>query len=115
MNRYRFQNHFYLEIDEIFNATIGICSQSEILDIIFIDLPEPHYRYSMDEEFIQIESISDFCDVKAPITCFVKEINKELLKDPSLFNSEEDTWLVSAEIFDKYELDTLEIDEDYSN
>ena len=115
MNRYRFQNHFYLEIDEFLNTTIGICSESEILDIVFLDLPEPHYRYSIDEEFIQIESISDFWNVKAPITCIVKETNKKLLKDLSLFNNEEDIWLISIDMVDKYELDVLEMDEDYSN
>ena len=109
---YYFQNHFYLKIDDFLNATIGIRSESEISKIVFLDLPEPSYKYSLGEEFIQIESAIDLYNVKAPATCIVTEINKKLLQDPSSFCSNEDTWLASIDIIDKYELEMLEDIED---
>lgn len=71
-------------------ATIGITdfAQSELGDVVFVELPEVGRVLQAGEVFGQVESVKSVSDVYAPIGGEVVEANKTLEADTSLINSD---------------------------
>jgi hypothetical protein len=61
-------------------ATIGITyyAQSELGDIVFLELPEPRRYLQVDEVFGVIESVKAASDLYAPVKGEVMEVNESL-------------------------------------
>lgn len=71
-------------------AFVGITdfAQSELGDLVFVNLPEPGDEVVAGEAFGDVESVKAVSDVLSPVTGIVLEINEELLDDASLINSD---------------------------
>ncbi|MBR0308140.1 MAG: glycine cleavage system protein GcvH [Mogibacterium sp.] len=71
-------------------AYVGITdyAQSELGDLVFVNLPEVDDEVIAGEPFGDVESVKAVADVYSPISGVVLEINEDLLDDASLINSD---------------------------
>lgn len=92
-------------------AYIGITSfaQSELGDIVFVELPEVGATIQQDEPFGSVESVKTVSELYAPVTGKVVEVNGELEDAPELVNSSpyEQAWMIVVELSDASGLDKL--------
>lgn len=92
-------------------ATIGITdhAQSELGDVVFVDLPTPGRVVQKEESFGTVESVKTVSDIYAPISGEVLEVNPALGGQSELVNSDPygDGWLVKLKITSETELSEL--------
>lgn len=96
-------------------AVIGITdfAQSELGDVVYVELPEVGTEVEANNTFGVVESVKAVSDLFAPVTGVVVEANTTLEDQPELVNSEpyEDGWMIRVEMKDESELnDLLEAD-----
>jgi glycine cleavage system H protein len=103
-------DHEWLRIDGD-TATIGITdhAQSQLGDIVFVELPKVGRQLKKAEAAAVVESVKAASDVYAPITGEVLEVNDALSAEPALINSDADgtAWLFKLRIAEKSELGGL--------
>ena len=78
-------------------VTIGLTdyAQSELGDLVFVNLPEEGDELTVGEAFADVESVKAVSDVYAPVAGTVSEINEELLDAPEKINEAPyEAWLV---------------------
>jgi glycine cleavage system H protein len=92
-------------------ATIGITeyAQSQLGDIVFVELPKVGLALKKAEAAAVVESVKAASDVYAPISGNVLEVNDAVVAEPALVNSDADgkAWFFKMRIADKSELDEL--------
>ena len=92
-------------------ATIGITdyAQSEIQDIVFVELPDVGTKITHKTEFGVIESVKAAFDLYAPVSGEVIEVNESLLDAPEQVNDSpyEDGWFLKIKMTNHSELDVL--------
>lgn len=92
-------------------AYIGITAfaQSELGDIVFVELPEVGSTIQQDEPFGSVESVKTVSELYAPLSGKVIEVNGELEDAPELVNSSpyEKAWMIVVELADEAELEKL--------
>ena len=71
-------------------AYVGITdyAQSELGDLVFVNLPEVGDEVVVGEAFGDVESVKAVADVMSPVSGIVEEVNEDLLDDASLINSD---------------------------
>lgn len=71
-------------------ATIGITdfAQSELGDIVFVDLPTPGRALAKGDSFGSVESVKTVSDAYAPVAGEVVEVNPALGAQSELINSD---------------------------
>jgi glycine cleavage system H protein len=110
MTRLYTADHEWLSIDGDI-ATVGITdyAQSQLGDVVFVDLPKPGRQLKKAEAAAVVESVKAASDVYAPLTGEVVEANAALVDDPSLVNSDPAgaAWFFRLRIADRGELDGL--------
>ncbi len=80
-------------------ALVGISdyAQSEMGDIVFINLPEVGDATTKGESFGDIESVKAVADLISPLSAEVLEINEELLDAPEKLNSDPyGAWIIKV-------------------
>ena len=96
---------------------IGITdfAQSELGDIVFVELPEVGDELTAGEPFGSVESVKTVSELYAPVSGKVVEINEELDDAPELVNEApyEKAWMIVVEVSDSSELDNLMTAEQY--
>ncbi|HEH3602887.1 TPA: glycine cleavage system protein GcvH [Staphylococcus aureus] len=99
-------------------ATIGITeyAQSELGDIVFVELPETDDEINEGDTFGSVESVKTVSELYAPISGKVVEVNEELEDSPEFVNEfpYEKAWMVKVEISDESQLEALLTAEKYS-
>ncbi|MDA3870905.1 MAG: glycine cleavage system protein GcvH [Candidatus Marinimicrobia bacterium] len=104
------EDHEWVKIDGNI-ATIGITefAQSELGDVVFIDLPEVDDEINEGEPFGTIEAVKTVSDMLSPLSGKVMEVNESLNDEPETINSDpyEKGWIVKIEFSDKDELKNL--------
>ncbi|GEN83283.1 glycine cleavage system H protein [Sporosarcina luteola] len=103
--------------DENGKYRIGIThfAQSELGDIVFVELPQVGDEVKSDEPFGSVESVKTVSELYAPISGKVVEVNEELEDSPELVNESpyEGAWMIVVEASDQSEIDALMSAEDY--
>ena len=61
-------------------------AQSELGDLVFVNLPQPGDNVTAGEGFGDVESVKAVSDVYSPVTGEVAEINEALLDSPQSIN-----------------------------
>jgi len=96
---------------------IGIThfAQSELGDIVFVELPQIGDELVADEPFGSVESVKTVSELYAPISGKVVEINEELEESPEFVNESpyEKAWMVVVEPADNAQIDALLTAEQY--
>ena len=92
-------------------VTIGITdfAQSELGDIVFVELPEEGDELTSGDSFGSVESVKTVSELYAPLSGKVVEVNDELEDSPEYVNesSYDKAWMVKVELTDKSQLDDL--------
>ena len=72
-------------------------AQSELGDLVFVNLPEVGDTVEAGEVFGDVESVKAVSDVYSPVTGEVTEINEELLDSPELINDNAyEAWFIKV-------------------
>lgn len=72
-------------------------AQSELGDLVFVNLPEEGDELTLGEAFSDVESVKAVSDVFAPVAGTVSEINEALLDNPEKINEEPyEAWFVKV-------------------
>jgi glycine cleavage system H protein len=91
--------------------TIGITdfAQSELGDIVFVELPEVGDSVEFGEPFGSVESVKTVSELYAPISGKVVKVNTALNDSPEKVNESPygDGWMIVVEMSDPAELDKL--------
>ena len=61
-------------------------AQSELGDLVFVNLPEEGDEVTVGEPFADVESVKAVSDVYSPVSGVISEINEELLDTPEAIN-----------------------------
>jgi len=97
---------------------IGITefAQSELGDIVFVELPQVGDELVADEPFGSVESVKTVSELYAPISGKVVEINEELEDNPEFVNESpyEKAWMVVIEPSDASQIENLLTAEKYA-
>jgi glycine cleavage system H protein len=103
--------------DEGERVRIGITdfAQSELGDIVFVELPEVGDEVTADEPFGSVESVKTVSELYAPVSGKVVEVNEELEDNPEFVNESpyEKAWMIVVELSDRSELDNLMSADEY--
>jgi len=98
-------------------AIVGITdyAQSELTDIVYVDLPEVGTRVKQMNPFGTIEAVKTVSDLYSPISGEVVEVNEKLKDDPGLVNRDPygEGWMIKIRIEDPQELNSLLSPEEY--
>ena len=72
------------------NVRVGITdhAQSELTDVVYVELPEMDRQVNAKEAIAVVESVKAASDIYAPVKGTVVEVNKALEPDPGLINRE---------------------------
>jgi glycine cleavage system H protein len=71
-------------------AVVGITdhAQHELTDIVFVELPEVGRRVKAGEACAVVESVKTASDIYSPVTGEIVEVNKAVVDNPALVNSD---------------------------
>ena len=97
---------------------IGITdyAQSQLGDVVYLDLPEVGLSFGQGEQFGSVESVKAVSDLYLPVSGKILEVNAEAVSSPELINSDpHSTWLVEIEIIQPDELSALLHSADYES
>ncbi|KKB33154.1 glycine cleavage system protein GcvH [Bacillus thermotolerans] len=96
---------------------IGITdfAQSELGDIVFVELPSVGDEVTADEPFGSVESVKTVSELYAPVSGKVVEVNEELDDSPEFVNESpyEKAWMIVVEPSDASQVDSLMSAEEY--
>ncbi|UTR05539.1 glycine cleavage system protein GcvH [Alkalihalobacillus sp. LMS6] len=112
------EEHEWVKTEEG-NVRIGITdfAQSELGDIVFVELPEVGDEIEANEPFGSVESVKTVTELYAPISGKVVEVNEDLDDSPEFVNESpyEKAWMIVVEPTDANELDKLMSPSEYSS
>ena len=104
------KDHEWVRLDgEI--AVIGITdyAQSQLGDIVYVELPEIGRHIDQGKETAVVESVKAASDVYAPVSGEVVEVNEALAGDPAKVNADAmgEGWFMKLRLADPKQLDEL--------
>ena len=92
-------------------AVVGITdfAQSELGDIVFVDIQTEGETLAKEEVFGTIEAVKTVADAFMPVSGEVVEVNPELEGAPELVNTDPygQGWMIKIKVSDPSEFDTL--------
>ena len=112
------KSHEWVKIDGDV-ATIGITdhAQSELGDIVYLDLPEVGRALQLEQTLGSVESVKTVSDVYAPVAGEVVEKNETLASQSELVNTDPygGGWLVKVKLTDPSAVSHLMSASDYES
>jgi glycine cleavage system H protein len=92
-------------------ATVGITdhAQHELTDVVFVELPDVGKKIKAGDACAVVESVKTASDVYSPVSGEVVEVNKVVVDNPALVNTEPYAggWFYRVKLSDPGELNTL--------
>ena len=108
------RDHEWVRVDGDL-AVVGISdyAQSQLGDVVYVELPEIGRRVEQGKEAAVVESVKAASEVYAPVSGEVVEVNQALAADPAKVNADPtgEGWFIKLRLGDPKQLDTL-MDED---
>lgn len=99
-------------------AILGITdyAQTELGEIVYVELPEVGAEFQQAHEMATIESVKAATELYCPLSGKIVESNEEVVDDPGLINRDPygDGWMVKIRFSDPAELEDLLTAKDYS-
>ena len=109
-DRYYAITHEWAKLESETLVSVGITdfAQSELGDLVYIQLPEVGKQLGLEEQCVTIESVKTASDLFSPAAGEVVEINEALADEPELINEAAfDTWLFKLKIKNASDLENL--------
>ena len=91
------KDHEWVKMLEGSTALVGITdfAQSELGDLVFINLPQEGDEVTAGDSFCDVESVKAVSDVVSPVTGVVEEVNTALEDEPQKLNEDPyGAWIV---------------------
>ena len=111
------KDHEWVRIEGT-TATVGIThfAQSELGDIVYVDVDTVDETVEKDEVFGSVEAVKTVSDLFMPLSGEVIEFNEELEDEPEKVNADPygEGWMIKIELSDESEIEDLLSAEDYS-
>lgn len=99
-------------------VTIGITdfAQSELGDIVFVELEDVDSEFAQEDTFGTVEAVKTVSDLYAPIDGVVTELNEALEDNPEIVNDDPygDGWMIKMKLSDPSQMDSLLSSESYN-
>ncbi len=98
-NLFYTESHEWVKFEDDGTATIGITdfAQSELGDIVYVNLPEVDDVMEAGKRFCDVESVKAVSDVYAPISGTIVEVNENLMDSPEGVNEDAyEAWFVKV-------------------
>lgn len=113
------KEHEWLRDNGDGTATIGVTdfAQSELGDIVFVELEPEGTKFEQDEVFGTVEAVKTVSELFAPVAGEIIEINEALEAEPELVNDDPygDGWMVKISVADEDQLNDLMSAEEYKD
>ncbi|MGR3809896.1 glycine cleavage system protein GcvH [Jiulongibacter sp. NS-SX5] len=113
------EEHEWIRIEENNVAVIGITefAQSELGDIVFVEVETVDEELEANAVFGTIEAVKTVSDLFLPVNGKVIEFNEKLEDEPELVNSDPygDGWIIKMEIEDMEAVEALLDSDTYKN
>lgn len=111
------KEHEWIRINDDGTATVGITdfAQSELGDIVFVELEPEGSEFGQDEVFGTVEAVKTVSELFSPVSGEIVEVNSELEGDPEIVNSDPygQGWMIKIKLSDPSELETLLTQQEY--
>ena len=105
------KEHEWISLSSDGTALIGITdfAQSELGDIVYVEVETVGEKVDKDEVFGTIEAVKTVSDLYMPVDAEVLEFNEKLEDAPELVNSDPygEGWIVKIKVLDASQLDDL--------
>lgn len=103
--------HEWIKLESDNVALIGITdfAQSELGDIVFVEIETAGQALAANEIFGTVEAVKTVSDLFLPVAGTVLEVNPALANNPELLNSDPygEGWLIKLEVLNPSDIDTL--------
>ncbi len=110
------KDHEYVRVDGD-TGVVGITdyAQSQLGDVVFVELPSVGRMLSKGDEAAVVESVKAASEVYAPVSGEVVEVNSELEASPGTVNEDPAGrgWFMKIRLTNESELDGLMTEEQY--
>lgn len=104
------KDHEWIRVDgDVANVGITDYAQSELGEIVYVDITTEGETVGKEEVFGTIEAVKTVSDLFMPVTGEVLEVNPELEDAPQLVNEDAygKGWIIKVSVSDAAELDEL--------
>lgn len=112
------KSHEWVRVGSDSVGVVGITdhAQHELTDIVFVELPDVGRKLKAGEACAVVESVKTASDIYSPVSGEVVEINKAVVDDPALVNSEPygAAWFFKVRLANPAELNSLLKPDQYS-
>ncbi len=109
--------HEWAELDgDVLTIGITEYAQSQLGDIVYVELPEVGRTLDQGEETAVVESVKAAGDVKSPVTGEVIEVNDVLNDEPELVNQdpENEGWFFKIKMIEPEQYSQLQDKDSYT-
>ncbi|MDP1416992.1 glycine cleavage system protein GcvH [Peribacillus simplex] len=115
--RYTKEHEWVKTEDGTVRIGITAFAQSELGDIVFVELPEIGDELKANEPFGSVESVKTVSELYAPISGKVVEVNEDLSDNPEYVNESpyEKAWMVVLEPTNGSDIEKLMSAEEYES
>ncbi len=106
---YYAESHEYVRVEGEYGY-IGITdyAQSQLGNVVYVDMPEVGDEVSAGEDFGAVESVKAASDLISPVSGEVVEINEALEDAPEKLNEDAfENWIIKVKLSDSSELENL--------
>ena len=106
---YYSESHEYVRVEGEFGY-VGITdyAQSQLGNVVYVDMPAEEDEVTAGEEFGAVESVKAASDLFSPVSGEVVEVNSALEDEPELINQDAfANWIMKVRLSDPGELEKL--------
>ena len=97
-----------LEADNVVRVGITDFAQSELGDLVFIELPEIGRQVNQGEQCAVVESVKTASDLYSPVSGEVVDVNEALNDEPERVNEDaSNCWMFAIKASDPAEMEQL--------
>jgi glycine cleavage system H protein len=112
------QDHLWVRVDGR-RAQVGVSEygQSELGEVIGVELPEVGDEMEKGEPFGELESVRTVSELIAPVTGTITAVNPELEDQPTIVNEDpyHGGWLLELELANEEEIEGLMDTDEYES
>ena len=104
------KEHEWVKLDgDVLTVGVTDFAQSELGDIVFVEVDSVGDSVDADEVFGTIEAVKTVSDLFMPVSGEVLELNAKLEDDPELVNTDPygDGWLIKIKVSDTSSIESL--------